>query len=144
MYKNFIILVVASIGVMILVIFGLSYVKFQLFLTPQERNVLLFSHEKIQLKERQVRVVQGLKSPIILTSTKAGYPGTQLMDIAPIGKQEGQRLTFILINGNKRMAVIDNLVVKEGDMISQGRVARIERDGILIKSKEGEQWLKIN
>jgi hypothetical protein len=33
--------------------------------------------------------------------------------------------------------------VREGDGISQGRVARIERNGVLIKNREGEQWLKI-
>jgi len=144
MYKQFTILITVSVVVIVLVLYGLSYVKFQLFLTPQERNVLLFTHEKIKINERRVQVVQNLKSPISVASDKAGYPSVQLADIAPVEGTEGQRLTLILIKGKKKMAIIDNLVVREGDTISQGRVARIEKDGVLIKSKEGEQWLRIN
>jgi len=144
MYKQFTILIAGSVVVILLVLFGLSHVKFQLFLTPQERNVLLFTHEKIKINERRVQVVQNLKSPISVATDKAGYPGVQLAEVAPIEGREGQRLTFILIRGKKKIAIIDNLVVKEGDMISQGKVARIEKDGVLIKSKEGEQWLRIN
>jgi hypothetical protein len=67
-----------------------------------------------------------------------------LSEIAPAAKAEEQNVSFILIKGGKKIAIINNVVVREGDSINLGKVAKIEKGGVLIKNKEGEQWLKIN
>jgi len=50
---------------------------------------------------------------------------------------------MILVNRNKKIAIIDGRLVKEGDVIDQNRIARIEKDKVLLKNNEGEKWLKL-
>jgi hypothetical protein len=83
-----------------------------------------------------------IKSPMDSGSAeKKSYPSVKLSDIAPVNEQ---RISCILIRGEKKIAIIDNLVVREGDTVNEGRIARIEKGGVLVKNKEGERWLKIN
>jgi len=139
--RQFFILVACSAIAIVLVVIGMSHINFGLHLTPVERGILLFRQEKIMMTERHFTAVPALKNPMDQhLSEKKSYPSVKLSDIAP---REQQHVSLVLIRGDKRIAIIDNLVVREGDGISQGRVARIERNGVLIKNREGEQWLKI-
>ena len=139
--RQFSILVACSAIAIVLVVIGMSHINFGLHLTPAESGILLFKQEKIMMKERHFIAVPALKNPMDQhLSEKKSYPSVKLSDIAP---REQQHVSLVLIRGEKRIAIIDNLVVRVGDGISQGRVARIERNGVLIKNKEGERWLKI-
>ena len=145
MNRQFVILMACSVLAVALTIIVVSEVTFGPALSPAEKGVLLFQHDKLTIKERQPMVVAGLKGPIeIGTVARMGYPPVKLADIAPPDKPAGARVSLVLVRGNKRIAIVDSLVVKEGDSISGGRVARIEKGGVLVKSKEGEQWLTIN
>jgi hypothetical protein len=142
MDRNFFIATIGSIIVIALVLFGVLQVSFDLSLSPAEKGILLFKYEKLNIKERQAPVVSGLKNPMESgTTEKKSYPSVKLSDIAPVDQQ---RVSLVLIRGEKRIAIIDNLVVREGDTINEGRIARIEKGGVLVKNKEGERWLKIN
>ena len=142
MDRQFITIMTCSLVVIVLVIFGISQIDFDLSLSPAERGVLLFRYEKQTIKERQPHVASVLKNPMELSSgERKGYPPVKLTDIAPVDRQ---RVSFVLIRGEKRIAIVDNLVVREGDSINNGRIARIEKGGVLVKNKEGEWWLKIH
>jgi hypothetical protein len=144
-YKKFAMLIGGSVVIIVLFIVGLSHVKFGLALSPMERNILLFSYNKVKITERKPLIVSALISPVdIATSSKGGYPKVPLSDIAPGDKAKEQKVSLILIRGGKKIAIINNLVVKEGDSINLGKIARIEKGGVLIRNKEGEQWLKMN
>jgi len=139
--KQFSILIVCSALTIVLVLLGVSYTRFDLHLTPAERGILLFRHERIPIKERQFTMVSALKNPMDGVGGIKRYPSVKLSDIAP---PERQRVSLVLIRGEKRIAIIDNLVVREGDSMSDGRIARIEKNGVLVKNREGERWLKID
>jgi hypothetical protein len=142
MDRQFFILISCSVIVIALVLFGVSQVSFDLSLSPAEKGILLFRYEKLKIKERQSAVVTGLKSPMESgTSDRKSYPSVKLSDIAP---PDRQRVSLVLIRGERKIAIIDSLVVREGDSINDGRIARIEKGGVLVKNKEGERWLKIN
>ena len=139
--KHFSILIICSAIVIALVLFGVSHISFDLHLSPAERGILMFRHEKLSMKERQFAMVSALKNPMEHGNLgKKGYPSVKLSDIAP---PEGQRVSLVVIRGEKRIAIVDNLVVREGDSMNEGRIARIEKNGGLVKNKEGERWLKI-
>jgi hypothetical protein len=145
MYKKFAMLMGSSVAIIVLLIVGLSYVKFGVALSPMERNILLFSYDKVKITERKPLMVATLISPVeIVASSKGAYPKVPLSDIAPADKPEEQKVSLILIRGGKKIAVINNLVVREGDSINLGKIAKIEKGGVLIRNKEGEQWLNMN
>lgn len=142
MDRRFITVMVCSVVAIILIVFGVWQVNFDLSLSPAERGILQFRYEKQKMKERQSPVVSGLKNPMeSASSERKSYPSVKLADIAPV---EQQRVSLVLIRGEKKIAIIDNLVVREGDSINEGRIARIEKGGVLVKNKEGERWLKIH
>ena len=144
-YKKISLLIGSSILIVILLLAALSKVKFGFALSPMERDILLFSYNKVKITERKPSMVTNLISPIeVATAPKSGYPKVPLSELAPGQKEMEQRVSLILIKEGKKIAVINNLVVKEGDTINLGRVARIDRGGVLIRNKEGEQWLKID
>lgn len=139
--RQFYLLILCSVLVIVLVLFGMSFTRFDLHLTPSQRGILLFRHERIPIKERQFTLVSALKNPMDHGDIgKRSYPSVKLSDIAP---PERQRVSLVLIRGEKRFAIIDNLVVREGDSMNEGRIVRIEKNGVLVKNKEGERWLKI-
>jgi hypothetical protein len=142
MDRQFFILISCSIIIIALVLFGVLQVSFDLSLSPAEKGILLFRYEKLKIKERQSNIVTVLKSPMESgTSDRKSYPSVKLSDIAP---PDRQRVSLVLIRGERKIAIIDSLVVREGDSINDGRIARIEKGGVLVKNKEGERWLKIN
>jgi hypothetical protein len=142
MDRQFVIIITCSVIVIALVLFGVSQVSFDLSLSPTEKGILLFRHEKLKIKERQSPMVTGLKNPMEpgIVERKS-YPAVKLSDIAPPDRQQ---VSLVLIRGERKIAIIDNLVVREGDSINNGRISRIEKGGVLVKNKEGERWLKIN
>lgn len=142
MDKQFIAVVVCSLVAIVLVVLGSLRVNFDLALSPAEKSILLFKYDKQNIKERQFTAMAALKNPMESGfAEKKSYPSVKLSDIAPVDQQ---RVSFILIRGEKKIAIIDNLVVREGDTVNEGRIARIEKGGVLVKNKEGERWLKIN
>ncbi len=144
-YKKFAILIGGSAAVIVLIIVGVSHIKFGFALSPLERNILLFSYDKVKITDRKPLIVTNLISPVeVAALSKKGYPNVPLSSIAPGDKAVEQKVSLILIRNGKKIAIINNLVVKEGDSIDLGKVARIEKEGVLIRNKEGEQWLKMN
>jgi hypothetical protein len=141
MDRQFFTLIICSAIAIALVLFCVSQISFGLHLSPAERGILLFRHEKLLIKERQFTMMSTLKNPMESGSMeRKGYPSVKLADIAP---PEQQRVSLVLIRGEKRIAIIDKHVVREGDSINEGRIVRIEKGGVLVKNKEGERWLKI-
>ena len=100
--------------------------------------------------QRQPLALGPVQSPIpLVLTTGSGFPPEPLADVAPPGlaPPAGDRqlaLSLIVINRGKKFAIISGAVVKEGDVLDQRRILRIERNQVLLKDKEGERWLKID
>lgn len=154
-YKAILIAVGMVLGVVCVVIFGLTYlVHVKPGLSPQERQLAQYQYKKVEINERKPLVYAGLKNPLTAGSEAVvsgrGYPSESLAVLAPPGKEEkgaGQEeppgVSLVVIKDRKKMAIINGEVVKEGDRTKNGRILRITRNGVLMKSEEGERWINI-
>jgi hypothetical protein len=145
LYKNIITLMTMSLASILILIIGLSFIKFKPSLFPRENELTQFNYERVKIIERNTVVVSGLKSPIEIPSysEKKDFPTTSLTDVVPVTPIEELKVSFVLIRDHAKMAIISGKVVREGDVIKAGKIKKIQKDGVLIKEKEGEKWLKI-
>jgi len=128
------------------VVTGLSLIDISPSLLPQERELIELNYEKTKIIERTPAVMAALKSPVSGTADyERDFPSMGLAELASPGgeKSEGRRITMVLIKDRTKIAILDGVVVKEGDTFKSGIVKKIQKDGILIKDDEGERWLTI-
>jgi hypothetical protein len=131
-----------------LTVFMISKVTFDLSLSPMERKLFNFNYENIpKIAERSMTQTGSIKSPITLSKSSAnGFPDTPLAVLSPPSSPASpaeKRVSTILINKNKKMAIIDGKFLNEGDVIGKHKITRIEKNKVLLKNKEGEKWLKL-
>jgi len=125
--------------------------KYEPALTPMEKEVLIFSYQIPSVIYREPLVVSALYSPIRIHAVpKPDYPPVPLLEIAPpfVPERPPERpldlkVTFILIDGAKKIAIINDIVVKEGDVIGGSRIAKIQKNKVLIIDKEVERWIRV-
>jgi hypothetical protein len=143
--KKIIIFLVSIPAVALIIIFMISKVKFAPSFSPVEQKVFSFTYENTpRITERKPLAVSSVKNPIDPTKTsEQGFPKASLEEIVPPPATE-KRISFILINKNRRLAIIDGKLVHEGDNVDNHTIARIEKDKILLKNKEGEKWLRLD
>lgn len=140
-----IIMLISPVAATLFCIIALSHIKFKPFLSPAEHGLTGFSYQKAQIIRRQPLAVHAIDSPIRVeaVSPKIAYPQVPLEKMAPVEPEVEIKVSFILIDGNRKMAIINGMVVKEGDIFNQNRVAKIEKNRVLIKDKKGERWIRI-
>ena len=145
--NNKIIVFLALIPVVAVMIILISTrAKFAPFFSPVEQKVFNFTYERIpNISERQPLSVSSIKTPIDLRrGGEQGFPKTALAEMVPPPETAEKRVSFILVNQKKRLAIIDGRFVHEGDVIDNHKIAKIEKDKVLLKGKEGEKWLKMD
>ena len=123
-----------------------SKAKFALSFSPAEQKIFNFTYEHIpDISERQPLSVSSIRNPVDLRrGGEQGFPKTALAEMVPPPENTEKRVSFILVNQKKKLAIIDGKFVHEGDVIDKHRIARIEKDKVLLKGKEGEKWLKLD
>ncbi|MBZ0155960.1 MAG: general secretion pathway protein GspB [Alphaproteobacteria bacterium] len=136
--------------VVVVVSIVFSSLKMKPSLSPAEKSLSAFSPDAVKaVPVRQPLTVSSLDSPLSIPRTAAAslkkeFPSTPLAQLAPQQSlQERIDVSLVLVNGLRRMAIINGIVVKEGDMIHAGKVERIGRDGIMIKSGKESRWIKV-
>jgi len=145
-FKDIIRLIAVTVVAVIVVIFGMSLLKMNPSLLPHERQLVQFNYEKVGIVERDPAIVSGIRSPFSgAQDTQRGFPPVDLSELAPPGgeKGESQRITMVLIKDRTKIAVIDGVVVKEGDTFKSGMIKKIDKNGILLRDNEGERWITI-
>lgn len=145
-YKDIIRLIAATVVVIVVIIFGMSILEIKPSLLPYERQLVQFNYEKVGIVERTPAVVNGISSPFSGTeAAQKDFPPIALAELTPPGegKGEGQRISMVLIKDRMKMAIVDGVVVKEGDKFKNGMVKKIEKNAILLRDNEGERWLTI-
>ena len=128
----------------LVVLFLIAQITFELSLSPQEKRLLSFHRESnLGITERKAVALNIVRCPISMSNTsEKGFPPSALSEVAPPRSATVERVSMILVNKDKRMAVVDGRLVNEGDWINQSRVEKIERNRILLKNKKGEAWLR--
>lgn len=132
----------------ILIIFLVSKVKFDLSLSPLEKKLFYFNYESTpKIIERMPAPVKSIKSPIVISKLpERGFPDAPLISVTPPlsgADRADRKVSLIFVNKNRKMAIIDGKLLHEGDVFDHHRIARIEKDKVLLKNKEGEKWLKL-
>lgn len=119
-------------------------VGFKAAFSPVEQEALRFSYKKSSLIRKQPVTVTHLKSPIELpAAAQKDFPKIPLSEIFQLEMKKEKKVMLILINDNRKMAIINDIVVKEGDMIDNSSVEKIEKNRVLIKDKDREEWIKL-
>jgi hypothetical protein len=130
----------------VMIILTSSQAKFAPSFSPAERKVFNFTYGRIpDISERQPLSISSIRNPIDLQrGGEHGFPKTALAEMVPPPETAERRVSFILVDQKKKLAIIDGKFVHEGDVIDKHRIARIEKDKVLLKGKEGEKWLKLD
>jgi hypothetical protein len=129
----------------ILIIFLVSKVTFDLSLSPLEKKLFYFNYESTpKIIERIPAPVKSIKSPIVISKLpERGFPDAPLISVTPPLSGADRKVSLIFVNRDRKMAIIDGNLLHEGDVFDHHRIARIEKDKVLLKNKEGEKWLKL-
>jgi len=61
----------------------------------------------------------------------------------PVAAAALPTVSFILHDGGKDMAIVNNNVLKAGDRFQEWRVERIERNRVLLSSRKGPLWITL-
>ncbi|MFA4917050.1 MAG: hypothetical protein WC560_10315 [Syntrophales bacterium] len=144
--KIFILLISIPLAA-VLLIFFISTVKFEPALSPVESKILSFNQENIpNIVERKPITINHIRSPISITIAKtpaSDYPKTSLVEMAPPPVVTEKRVSFILVNQDRKIAIIDGKLVSEGDVINRQKIKKIEKNRVLLKDKGDETWLTL-
>lgn len=109
--------------------------------TENERLLLGFVPAELTIHEKPggstFRSFTGLFDFTQAPAVTASGPGREGYGFST---NEDSRLTLTVVNGMKKMAILDGVLVKEGDRIDDKIIARIEPDRILIHDRF-PQWI---
>lgn len=153
-YKAILIALGAVAGIVCLAIFVPAYfVEVSPRLSPQEQQLAQYQYQEVEVEERKPLTFSGLRNPMTggdpAVVNGKGYPPEALTQLAPAGGPPqdpgagAQGVSMVVIKDRSRMAIVGGEVVKEGDRTRHGKVMRITKSGVLMKSEEGERWLYI-
>jgi hypothetical protein len=145
--KKVVLLIASPFALMLVGLFIASVVNFTPSLTPSEKETVTLTFDSVVLNKRNYVDIATLNNPIAMPAAgeRSDFPGVPLSDIVPLTSSGGkEKLSLIFIQGAKRMAIIDGLVVREGDIIRDGRIGKIEKNRVFIKGKEEGVWLTVD
>lgn len=121
---------------------SLKLIDFKPALTLEEMRLLGLVPERLAIPEGHTpKVYRDMRSPIEVPKAPKGFPSTPLSLVAPPTTQQPveeslkPKVSMIVVSKDRKMAIVNNLVVKEGDAIGNIRIIKIEKDRVLIKDQ---------
>lgn len=126
-------------------------------LTPPEKALLAVTPADARLSRPVARVVAAIRCPLPRTpppsaagkGTAAAYPPVPLAALAPRSAvparraEPAYRLSLVLFDTGRKMAIINGQVVREGEALGNYRVAAIEKNRVNLKGLKGELWVNL-
>jgi hypothetical protein len=144
-YKNLIILILLSLAAALLLYEGVKRVSFKPSLLPQEQELVGLSFERVNVQQREPDIVSGRESPFGGPSApKKEFPAVPLPQLLGQPSPVEKSVSLILIKDGQRMAIVNNQVVREGDLVGKGRVLKIEIDKVLIREDGTDRWFPLD
>ncbi len=135
------ILIAFPIILVIILIFVAGYVPFSKDFSDAEEQILEFIPADLKIKElKRLLVSGGINSPIDFKLSQIVQKSDSKGDTAPQEDQIENNVSFIIISGKRKMAIIDGRLLTEGDQIDGVLIAAIEPGRVLLKSKIS-QWV---
>ncbi|MDO9069858.1 MAG: hypothetical protein Q7W05_15575 [Deltaproteobacteria bacterium] len=157
-YTKLFLTLLAGLLIPLLLLFTL---KLKPVTTPQENELATFSYKPVSITaQTPPSVYAALECPVMPPPKKsAASPSTKIQGYPPVplsafaqkrsaasaqkSRSAGIRLSMIYYDGERRMAIINGNVLKEGDSTPNGTVTKIERNRVMIRTAGREQWLTI-
>jgi hypothetical protein len=126
----------------ILMLIAAYYVPFDTDLSRASQQVLAFVHSDIGIEERKgSKSIRNLKSPMEFPQSIKADVDVDSGDDQSKENQKDQVSLIVISNGNK-MAMLDGMLLKEGDIYDDKRVIKIEPDRVLLKNTTS-RWVYI-
>ena len=114
-------------------------------LLPQEQELVNLSFERVNILQRNSDTVSGWEAPFGGPSeTKKEFPTVPLPQLLGQAPSAGKSVSLILIKDGQRMAIVNNQVVKEGDLAGRGKVLKIETGKVLIREDGIDRWFPLD
>jgi hypothetical protein len=131
-------LIALPLVLVIILITIANYIPFKKGLSEIETQMLGFVPVDLTIKEKQkVHITKELKGLWPIKRQDAFI----LQDLPTPGiNYNNKDLSLIVISGKNRLAVIRGVLVKEGDVINGIKIAKIEPNRVLLKSKSSK-WI---
>ncbi len=144
--KKIIIFLVSIPAAALIIVFMISKVKLAPSFSSVEQKIVSFTYKNTpSIAGRKQLFISPLNNPIEVSKvSEQGFPKASLEEMVPPPAAAGRRVSFILVNQSRKLAIIDGKLVHEGDKVFNHTIARIEKDKILLKNREGEKWLLLD
>jgi hypothetical protein len=144
-YRNLTILILLSLVTAVLLYEGVSRVSFKPSLLPQEQELVSLSFERVNVQQREPDILSGREAPFggPADSIKA-FPAVPLPQLLGQASTVKKSVSLILIKDGQRMAIVNNQVVREGDLVGKGRVVKIEIGKVLIREDGADRWFPLD
>lgn len=134
--NRFMLLIAAPFILIVISILGIRFISFNPLLDPSEQRIEKFVHETTLLTEQQPFDISGLKAPFEIK--KQIIPGSSSMPEISEERLMELKVSMIVVSEGRRMAIINGMVIREGDNIDVMKVARIEKGKVLLTYRTSE------
>jgi hypothetical protein len=142
-YRRFLVVLIVSLAVPMAAVALLSMVDMKPTLLPLEKEVLGFRALPPPSMDNKDLVLSDLRDPLGQGQVK-DYPPIALAEVAPPQGSATESGVSLIVTGRKtKLAVVQGAVLKEGDAFQGTKVARIQKDGVLLKNGKEEKWLMV-
>lgn len=134
------ILVMVPVAFAIILLVIANSIEFEDNLSPVEKQVLNFEYRRLQIIEKQAaEPVNDLKGPFDPVRFEQGG-AAEISDVPEQNKE--LEVSLIIVSGDSKMAIIQGVIVKEGDFIDDTRVVKIEAERVLLNNN-GDKWIHV-
>lgn len=132
------ILAMVPVAVAIILLGLANNIEFEDGFSPTDLQIINFEYRHLSIQEKQaVAPVNILQEP--LDYGRLG-PDHEISDID--AKSGDIEVSLIIVSGNRKMAIIQGVIVKEGDVIEGKRVVKIESKRVLLNDGENK-WIYV-
>lgn len=129
-------LIAAPFILIVISILSIRFISFKPILGPSEQRLEKFVSETTLLTEQQPFDPGGLKP--FFEIKKKPLPGSMQAQAVSEERFAELKVSMIVESEGRRMAVINGMVIREGDNIDVMKVARIERGKVLVTYRASE------
>lgn len=132
-------MVPVAFAIMLLVVAG--NITFEDGLSKTEYQVLDFKYKDLTIRKKEAAVPEDIfKAPLDRGAKGSEHEISKRSDIAVRG--DDLEVSLVIVSGSSKMAIIQGVLVKEGDIIDDKKVVKIEPNRVLLKDKTN-QWINV-
>ncbi len=119
-------------------------IPFKRDLSSVEKQILQFSPTDLMISEKPVEYSnRDVKSLLDFSAADLERDSSVDHNSDSNTVDRNMNLSLIIINDDNRMAIIEDTPVKEGDIIADMKIVKIERNRVLVKNRTAK-WIYVD